>query len=226
MKRYWMKIAFGALLIFCLGYGAVYGLRQAKSAIINGHDITIPLGSFIHFNLDGVPSGTISSLTLQRSGERQLTGFGIRVRLADESGFDRLQNCHVSVNDAENIDENTRFTCLTSDAGYEPFGELRASIKGVDRLLVIPLYLPSTTIRDIQRDRNAENYGGPSADSIARAVRARIQPHLQNYADSVRAARLDKKAEDYKRQADSIRQKALEPPAEPAAASKPAKPPA
>lgn len=226
MRRYWMKIAFGALLIFCVGYGAVYGLRRAKSAIINGHDITIPLGSFIHFNLDGAQFGTISSLTLQRDGPKELTGFGIRVRLSDDSVFSKLESCHISVNNAEDIDENTRFVCLQSDAGYEPFGEFRASMRNSDRTLVIPLYLPTATIRDIQKDRDAESYNGPNTDSIASEVRARVRPQLQNYADSVRAARLEKKAADYQRQADSIRQKSLAPPAETQVTPKPAKPPA
>jgi hypothetical protein len=206
MRKYWVKIGFGALLIFLVGYSVVSAVRKVKNTIISGHDITIPLGSFIKFNLDGGELGSIRSLTIRRSAPKMVTGFEVRVRLADSLAFAKLENCKVTVNDANRIDERTRFTCLVSDSGFQSFGEVRAELRNDtdDRTLVLPLYLPLSAIQDIQRE------GGDSAttsigDSIAREVNSRVRVQARTFADSIAAARLDKRAEDYKRRADSIR---------------------
>ncbi len=212
MRKYWGKIILGALLIFGVGFGIVSAARGVKNKIISGKDIEIPLGSFIGFNLDGVRLGSIRSLTIRRDSPKLITGFEVRTRLADSAGFGQLENCHVSVNDVQHIDERTHFICLPSDSGYVPFGELRAELRTSDgtRTLVLPLLLPPAAVADIQN--HAATTGLPVSDSTAAAMEGRIKVQSQTYRDSVKAAALDNQAAKaneiaarYKHRADSLR---------------------
>lgn len=237
MRKYWGKIILSALLIFGVGFGIVSAARGLKNKIISGKDLQIPLGSFIGFNLDGVRLGSIRSLTIQRDSPKLITGFEIRARLTDSTGFAQLEKCHVTVSDVKNINENTHFVCLPSDSGLVQFGELRAELRTNDgmRTLVLPLLLPPGAVADIQN--HGANTGLPVSDSAAAALESRVKADAEAYRDSVKAAELDNRAAKanetaarYKQRADSLR--ALRaPPATPvpptskAAAPKPVKPP-
>jgi hypothetical protein len=216
------------LVIFGVGYSAVYGVRKAKSTLISGKDLTIPLGSFINFNLEGTRLGSIRSLTIRRDSPKLVTGFEVRVRVDSSAFLDRLQNCHISVNDAKHIDERTRFMCLPGDTtGYRSFGEVRAELNSddSDRTLVIPLLLPLDAIADIQNHRSNDMEGVPGlSDSIASAVQTRVQQQRMTYRDSIRVAEAERVAAKYQHRADSIRAKLSAPPATPPAAPTPVKP--
>ncbi|HEV8197187.1 MAG TPA: hypothetical protein VGP87_11140 [Gemmatimonadales bacterium] len=232
MRKYWGKIILGALLIFGVGFGLVSAARGVKNRIISAKDISIPLGSFIGFNLDGTRLGSIRSLTIQRSSPKMIIGFEIRARLTDSAGLSRLEKCHVSVNDIKNIDERTHFICLPSDSGYVPFGELRAELRTNDgmRTVVLPLLLPPGAVADIQN--HAASSGVPVSDSAAEEIRNRVRTESQAYRDSLKAADLDDRAARanetaarYKERADSIRGHRATPQAPTQVAPKPAKPP-
>lgn len=232
MRKYWGKIILGALLIFGVGFGLVSAARGLKNKIVSGKDLEIPLGSFIGFNLDGTKLGSIRSLTIQRSSPRMITGFEVRARLSDSSGFARMEKCHVSVNDIRNIDERTHFVCLPSDSGFVPFGEVRAELRTDDgmRTLVLPLLLPPSAVSDIQNQVNSN--GLPVSDSAAAEIQSRVKAESQNYRDSVKAADLDERAAKanetatrYKQRADSLRHRTPAPAVPPAVAPKPVKPP-
>lgn len=238
MRKYWFKIGFGMLLIFGVGFGLVSAARGVKNKIVSGRDIEIPLGSFIGFNLDGTRLGSIRSLIIRRSSPKMITGFEVRTRLTDTTGFAKLEKCHVSVNDVQHIDERTHFICLPSDSGYTPFGELRAELRTDDgtRTVVLPLLLPPDAVSDIQN--HATNSGLPVSDSAAAELESRVRVQSQNYRDSVKAADLDDRAtratetaNRYKQRADSLRgHRALPPAPTPGAPKavppKAAKPPA
>ena len=194
MRKYWGKIILGALLIFGVGFGLVSAARGVKNKFVSGKDIEIPLGSFIGFNLDGTRLGSIRSLTIQRSSPKMITGFEVRARLTDSSGFAQMEKCHVSVNDIRNIDERTHFICLPSDSGYVPFGEVRAELRTNDgmRTLVLPLLLPPSAVADIQN--HATSTGLPVSDSAAAEIQSRVRVESQAYRDSVKAADLDDRA--------------------------------
>ena len=233
MRKYWMKIILGALLIFGVGFGVVSAARGVKDKIVSGKDLEIPLGSFIGFNLDGTRLGSIRSLTIQRSSPKLITGFEVRARLTDPSAFSLLEKCHVSVNDIRNIDERTHFICLPSDSGYVPFGEVRAELRTGDgmRTLVLPLLLPPSAVSDIQNHVNSN--GLPVSDSAAAEIQRRVRTESQAYRDSIKAADLDSRAaranetaNRYKQRADSIRALRATPTVPTPAAPKPVKPPA
>jgi len=233
MRKYWMKIILGALLIFGVGFVVVSAARGVKDKIVSAKDLEIPLGSFIGFNLDGTRLGSIRSLTIQRSSPKLITGFEVKARLTDSSAFSLLEKCHVSVNDIRNIDERTHFICLPSDSGYVPFGEVRAELRTGDgmRTLVLPLLLPPSAVSDIQNHVNSN--GLPVSDSAAAEIQRRVRTESQAYRDSLKAADLDSRAaranetaNRYKQRADSIRALRATPTVPTPAAPKPVKPPA
>lgn len=213
MRKYWLKIGFTALAIGLVGFGVVTAAKRGKEYIVSAKDLTIPLGSFVSFKLDGVKAGSLRSLSILRSAPKEVTGFRVSVRLTDAAAFDRLQTCKLAVDDVQRFDENTSFRCLTDSAGYETFGEVnfRLQVDGDNRQLITPLYLPEQAIQNI-RNHASNEVGAGFADSLADAVRSQIEPQAKTYADSIRADRLDraasrmtKSAEDLKAQADSLR---------------------
>jgi len=206
MRKYWLKIGFGALVIFVVGFSAVSAGRHLKNSLDSSKDLTIPLGPFIPFKLDGVKVGTLRSLGIRRSSPKMVVGFALRVRLSDSSAYDKLTNCHVSVYDPLHIDERTTFTCLPSDSGYQGFGEVSIELRGDgnNRTLVLPLLLPDAAIQEIQR-HGSDSTSGAVADSIAKEVRMRVGPQARSYRDSVRAAELEAEAKRIQQRADSIR---------------------
>ena len=208
MRRYWGKIILGMLLIFAVGFAFISVGRNVKQSIETNKDITIPLGSFVGFKLDGVRVGSIRQIRIRRSEPKVLAGFDVRVRLSDTAAFTRLQNCRLSVNDAHNFDERTSFLCLPSDSGYEPFGEVTAYLSDPDHddpTLVLPLLLPQQVVAEIRRGGDPSSPGGDKADSLAAEVGKRARVLEQQYQDSVTAASLDKRSAQLKARADSIR---------------------
>ncbi len=227
MRKYWGKITLSALLIFIVGYGIVSAGRKVKDSIVTSKDITIPLGSFVAFKLDGARVGSIRQIRIRRAEPRLIAGFDVRVRFSDTAAFTRMRDCRLSVNDAQHFDERTSFVCLSSDSGYQQFGEVTAYLVDPDNdpTLVIPLLLPDAAVADLQRPGS----GGMRVsvgDSIAVEVgkRARVLERL--YDDSVTAAGLDKRAAQLKARADSIRRRQKTPvaPAEPTSAVPPTNP--
>ena len=221
MRRYWGKIILGALLIFAVGFAIISAGRSVKQSIVTNKDITIPLGSFVGFKLDGIRVGSIRQIRIRRSEPRVLAGFDVRVRLTDTAAFTRLQNCRLSVNETQHFDDRTSFLCLPSDSGYEPFGEVTAYISDPDQedpTLVLPLLLPSRVVAEIRRGGDPSSPGGDKADSIAAEMGKRARVLEQQYDDSVTAANLDKRSAQLKARADSIRarqQGKVVPPADP-----------
>lgn len=208
MRRYWGKIILGMLLIFAVGFAFISVGRNVKQSIVTNKDITIPLGSFVAFKLDGIRVGSIRQIRIRRSEPKVLAGFDVRVRLSDTAAFTRLQDCRLSVNDARNFDERTSFICVPSDSGYESFGEVTAYLSDPDHddpTLVLPLLLPSHVVAEIRRSGDPSSPGSDKADSLAAEVAKRARVLEQQYEDSVTAAGLDKRSAQLKARADSIR---------------------
>jgi hypothetical protein len=208
MGKYWLKIALGAALIFGVGFAVISAGRHFRHSIESNVDLTIPLGGFIPFKLDGIEVGKLRSLTIHRSSPKVITGFGVAIRLNDSSTFERLRDCRFSVTDASHIDERTTFFCLKSDSGYQQFGEVRMSLRipGGTQTLIQPLLLPESAVRDFQQ-HGADPAATAVTDSMIPEMKARVREQERAYNDSVEAARLEKRAKDMQRQADSLRQK-------------------
>ena len=217
MGKYWFKIGIRALLIFLCGFALVSAVRRVKATIVSDHDISIPLGAFgayLPFKLDGTRLGNLRSLTIQRGPERVVTGFVVKAQLSDSQAFDKLRDCHFSLTDVNNIDENTTFFCLKSDSNFQSFGEVRIDLRlpGETRSLILPLMLPPASIAELQHSNSQE--GAPSlADSLAEGVKDRVRVQARAYRDSVRAVALDEEAKRIQRKADSLRAKSAPNPA-------------
>ncbi len=213
MTRYWLKIAFGALVIFVLGFSAVSAGRHIKNTIHSNKTLTIPLGPFIPFKLDGIKVGTLRSLGIRRGAPKLITGFDLKVRLSDSTALDKLANCHLTVTDPLNIDERTTFTCLPSDTGYVSFGEVQIELRRESGSSVVgqPLLLTPQAIEKIQ-GHPADSASDQRADSIAKEVRGRVDPQARTYRDSIKAAGYEEQARRMQRRADSIRARSAKPP--------------
>jgi hypothetical protein len=225
MRKYWLKIVFGALAIFAVGFTLVSGARRLKATFVSNEGIKIPLGSFIPFKLDDLKVGSLRQLVIKRSSPKVISGFDLRVRVTDSVAFLRLQTCHLSVSDPNHFDERTTFLCVQSDSGYQAFGQVHVEMRDADnsRELDIALLLPDAVVREFQKPP-ADSIRGLAADSIAAAVGERVRVQARAWADSVKAAALDKAAARYKQRADSIRARSAAPPPEAVTIPKPAKP--
>jgi hypothetical protein len=206
MVKYWLKIGLGASLIFLVGFGIISAGRHARHSIVSNKDLTIPLGGFIPFKLDGVEAGKLSSLVIHRSAPKNITGFDVNARVADSATFEKLRECRLSITDAAHFDERTTFTCLASDSGFTPFGEVRLTLRvaGGSHTLVQPLLLPESAVRDIQRHA-ADSVALPVAESLASSLKASVRIQERAREDSAAIARLERRAKDMQRRADSIR---------------------
>lgn len=204
MRGYWIKIFLGAFLIFGVGFAGYASVRSVVRSVHSDRDLTIPLGSFIPFNVGGDRLGTLRSLTIHRAAPERVTGFAVRARLNDSAAFERLRGCRMSVTDPERINERTMFFCLGSDSGYQEFGEVRLELRvdGNTQTLLQPLLLPVATVRDILR-KGSDSTG--AQDSMAAEIRERVRSQSRSIADSIRAEGLEARAREMQRQADSIR---------------------
>lgn len=212
MGKYWLKIGLRAAVIFLIGFSVLSAGRHFRHTIDSDKDITIPLGGFIPFKLDGLEVGKLRSLTIHRSAPKQITGFGISMRMSDSAMFEKLRECRFSVTDPSHIDERTTFFCLKADSGYREFGEIRMSLRisGGTQVLVQPLLLPESAIQRFQ-GHGADPAAIPVTDSLVSEVEQRVRDQERVYDDSVTAARLEKRAKDMQRQADSLRNKVPRP---------------
>jgi hypothetical protein len=206
MRKYWLKIGLGALLIFAVGSAIISAGRHVRSKIDSNQDLTIPLGGFLPFKLDGTEIGKLRSLVIHRSSPKGVTGFDVNTRVTDSAAFERLRDCRISVTDVTHFDERSTFFCLNSDSGYQSFGEVRVDLRspGGTHTLIQPLLLPESAVLDFQR-KAADSIGVPVAESLAAQVRGSSRQQERAYRDSVTAARLEKGAKDMQRRADSIR---------------------
>lgn len=171
MTRYWMKIAFGAILIFAIGMAINFGVRKGVSTVHTvmetADPISIPI-RFATFRVDGVALGRLRELKLLRTAPKQISSAEVTVRLDSAAYADRLSACTLRVDDVEKIDERTTFVCVTADnpgmpGAFEPFGEVK--VEGTD--IVLPLLLPAAAVRDFR----TEGAAAAAADAEA-AVRA------------------------------------------------------
>jgi hypothetical protein len=230
MGKYWMKIGFTALGIGLIGIGLVMAARRGTAYIESASDLTIPLGSFVPFKLDGVKAGSIRSLSIQRSSPKDITGFRLSVRVTDSVAYNRLAGCKVSIDDVQHLNDRSTFRCLADTTGYATFGELtfRYQVDGDTRESTAPLLLPDQAVRDIRSHATTGDVSPGFADSLAKAVRSEVQGQARFFADSIRAEKLQKaadrmtrSAEGLQAQADSIRANSRAPAAPAPPAKKP-----
>lgn len=209
MHRYWLKIGLGALLIFGIGFGVLSAGRRMKASIESDRDLTIPLGTFVPFKLNGVKVGSVRSLTIQRSAPKAIAGFGVSLRTSDPDVLLQMERCAVSVSDLQRFDEGTTFLCLPSDSGLVAFGEVTIDLRtdSTSRTVVRPLLLRPEVVAEFER----LHPGVGSADSMAARVQGQLEPLRRYYADSIKAAELERRSAEYQRRADSLKARSPKP---------------
>jgi hypothetical protein len=183
MRAYWIKIAIGALLIFCVGYAGILAFRRTKQTVqdvANGSgDISIPL-AFVPFSLENQRLGTFRRLVIHRDAPKHVTGLDLTVRLADSSALARLRDCRITVDNPRQINEHTTFRCVTDASGLEEFGELELQVKDADgdwdTSLSVPILLTNGAIQDLR---------GRANDYRAQATRVQGE-RLRQLGDSLR----------------------------------------
>lgn len=183
MKLYWLKIAFGAIAVFAVGYGGVLAFRGARhgveDVVHSRSDVSLPL-PFVPFRLDGAEVGKFRRLVLHRRDPKHLSGIDLSIRVSDSGALARLgESCHLTVDNPRNIGSRTTFRCVAVDSTMQPFGEVTVFALDADgdwdEALTIPLVLPQSVVAELEGPEVAESVVGAEVDEI------------QRLADSIRA---------------------------------------
>lgn len=191
MKNIWLRIGLGAGAIFAFGMIIVsvvkVGRAKIEDLVHSDSDIRIPLMGVVPFNVADQRLGGIRRLTLLRDAPRHLTGVRVEVRLADSVTIDPLKDCaFLTVNDPQNLNERTRFSCLADSAGLGDFGtiEVRHQQGDNETILVRTLLLTPEQIKGLQDDM-----GPRVTPDVAELERLRrMGDSLEGMGDSIRAA--------------------------------------
>lgn len=159
-----MAGVFGAGMIVTSAIGA--GRAKVDEALHTDASITVPLLG-IPFRTAKGEIGSLQKLTIERSAPKTIEAFRLAVNLQEGVSADQFNNCEVTVVDPENINEDTRFTCLTAaDSGFEDlvqFGTITFSPSGAVHRLMIP-----AAVRDrIQHQNGASEAAGAGMDMEA-----------------------------------------------------------
>lgn len=199
MRGYWVRIVLKALGIAAVGIAIVTMARRGAEAthrvVETADPISIPL-AFIPFNLDGQRVGAVKRLRILRSAPESVTGFNIRVEVADLATYEALsRGCVLSIENPTRLSPNSSFSCQASDAvpGLEAFGSVEVLLaEGSNTRIDVPLFLPTHVIHEFRgrgADSGAVATSLMTADSVANAMRRMadsIRQQTRAYADSVR----------------------------------------
>jgi hypothetical protein len=181
MRSYWVKIVFGALAIFLVGYLGVTVVRKQVNRVRafsqSSDPISIPL-AFIPFQLDGNKAGTFSGIRIMRDAPKSVSAFHIRVKLSDSVDIERLKSCRLYLEQTgHDFDPDDAFTCLapdTSDSGLVEFGDVTFTAReGVE--FTVPLLLDSRTVLELRSSSNPDEVAARAvAEGEAAAARAEV----------------------------------------------------
>jgi len=197
MRGYWLKIVLGAGVIGLVGIGIVRvfqsGVRTTRIVVETAEPISIPL-AFIPFNLDGSKAGSVQRLRILRSAPETITGFEIRVEVADLPTYERLSSgCVLSVDNPRHLSTSSSFACGEADSGLVKFGSVEVQLaEGSSSRMSVPLYLPAALVAEFQAtpaDSGTMIPAAVNADSFARAMRQMadsIKVQTRALADSIR----------------------------------------
>jgi len=197
MRGYWVKIIAGALGIFAVGMLGITAFRSVKTKVTRAIDssdpIPIPLAGLIPFRLDQDRLGSLNRLEILRSDPQHISGVRVLVSLADSVQPDRLSRCLISVDDVDNIDENTTFRCQPADspvAGMERFGTVVIK-NGSDSF---PLLLPARAVADLRQTRFEVRHGNIKVHHAEDALREAMAQRTETMRDEL-SERIDARAD-------------------------------
>ena len=115
MNRYWLRIALGALLVFCIGTAAMAAVRKGKAGV--GHLLAtagarIPLQlANLKFRFEGSNVGNVTGIDIQRTAPDDPGRVTVRVALTDANDIEALRDCSLTTDDLAHLNERTGFRC-------------------------------------------------------------------------------------------------------------------
>lgn len=160
MRGYWLKIFFGAAVVFAVGYTGYLGVShlvsEGRHLVESADPVTIPL-KFVPFALAGTEVGTFQRVTFRRSGPKTVAGIDLRVKVSDSALAESLRGCRLSPASTGEFDPSNGFMCLdpdASDSGLMVLGEVR--VRGPFELdFTIPLLIEDALFAKITGNGSA-----------------------------------------------------------------------
>ena len=211
MRRYWMRIALGALAIFTVGMIAralISKVHTGIHGVVEGSGpLSIPL-AFIPFRLGGDKLGTLKRVTLNREAPNEVSSVELEVELSDSVLARGLEGCRLAANLASDSQSDRgisirrgpfpegTFWCASddsTDADLVEFGH--AVFRPGD--VTVPLYLSQSLVDELQDI----NLGGDSTPPVSEARADSITAAFEVRAESAHAVQ--------ERMVDSLRAEGL-----------------
>jgi hypothetical protein len=155
VKRYWIRIALGALLIFGCGLVGLAAVRKGKAEVRNFLATTarrLPLSfANIGFRLDGRHIGELTGLDIARNGPADVGKVTGHVELSRTDGLDALSDCSLTLQDTRHLNTHSSFSCVgTADLENGNLVKVGEFIFQPGKL-VRPFYLPSDVVAEWRR---------------------------------------------------------------------------
>ena len=155
MRRYWTRIALGALLVFGLGLAGLAAVRKGTAEVRSFLATTatkLPLRfANIGFRLGGRRIGELTELKVVKRDAGDLGRLTGLVEITEPEAIEELADCSLTLERTGHLDENSSFFCaedhdLTSGSLIE-VGEFEFRPGKLRR----PLYLPQDAITEWRR---------------------------------------------------------------------------
>lgn len=155
MRRYWIRIALGALLIFGCGLAGLAAVRKGTAGVRNFLATTarrLPLTfANIGFRFDGRHIGELTSLDIARNGATDIGKVTGHVELSGAAAAEELGDCALTLEDTRHLNTQSSFTCAgatdIASGNLVKVGEIVFEPGKVTR----PFYLPSDVVANWRR---------------------------------------------------------------------------
>lgn len=144
MRGYWIRMLLGAAGVFVLGMAGWLLIsgpgRHVVEVIDSAVSLSIPLPfDLVPFKVDGDRLGSLKKLVIHRDSPKEVNWIELEAELNEAGRLAELADCRLSIDDFEDLDENSSFACNKElPRGYVEFGEIRFRGSGESLLLWVP----------------------------------------------------------------------------------------
>lgn len=211
MRRYWMRIALGALAIFAVGMVARSlinrGIGGVRGVVEGSGPLSIPL-AFIPFRLGGDKLGSLERVTLTRETPRRVTSVELEIELSDSFLARGLEGCRLAANfDSEEAGNrgvdiqrgpfgDGNFWCAGDDSASAALVEYgHAVFRPGD--VTVPLLLPRGLVDELQDLDVGDDHSPPISEAQADSIEMRT--------DSIVTTTMNRESRPRRNQVDSLR---------------------